>query len=387
MVLIRVIVFFLLMLVIPDWYIYKRCLDGYKYRKIFLIPSALLIIGMAVFVALHDSLHDYFGIFLIVMLCVCIPKLVFTIFHLILRFLAKGIKSQIPVSKKNALCGYLSAIPALGIFAYILFGAIVGKEYFQIRNVTFVSPNLPEAFDGYRILQLSDIHSGSWTGNGKALEKAIELCLKENPDLALFTGDLVNSRADELKEFENIFSRLKAKDGVYSVLGNHDYGTYVKWESERHRLANIDSLVAYENRMGWRMLNNEHVIIKRGNDSIAVLGVENSGKPPFPDYADLNKAAKGTEGMFQILMSHDPTHWRREVLPKSDIELMLAGHTHDMQVSLFGMSVSSLIYPEHNGLYSENGRGLYVNIGLGYVLFPMRLGAWPEITVITLKCR
>ena len=381
MILLRVAIFFLLMLLLPDWYIHRvyiRCKKNKLYSRLLWWPSIGLLLLLAIFIALHDSLHDYFGIYLIVTLCFCIPKLTFVLFSLILRGINKISGLKIPHAT-------ISALPALAMLGYILFGAIKGKENFKVREVTFTSANLPEEFDGYRVMQLSDIHSGSWKGNPKALKKAIDLCNRQNADLALFTGDLVNSRSDELLEFTEIFSELKAKDGVYSVLGNHDYGTYVKWNSEADRIANIDSLIARENRMGWRMLNNRHTIIRRGNDSIAVIGVENSGRPPFPDYARLKEASAGTEGMFQILMSHDPTHWRRQVLPESDIELTLSGHTHDMQITFFGLSVSSFIYPEHNGMYMEGERGLYVNIGLGHVLFPMRLGAWPEITVITLK--
>lgn len=381
MILLRVAIFFLLMLLLPDWYIHRvyiRCKKNKLYSRLLWWPTIGLLLLLAIFIALHDSLHDYFGIYLIVTLCFCIPKLTFVLFSLILRGINKISGLKIPHAA-------ISALPALAMLGYILFGAIKGKENFKVREVTFTSANLPEEFDGYRVMQLSDIHSGSWKGNPETLKKAIDLCNRQNADLALFTGDLVNSRSDELLEFTEIFSELKTKDGVYSVLGNHDYGTYVKWNSEADRIANIDSLIARENRMGWRMLNNSHTIIRRGNDSIAVIGVENSGRPPFPDYARLKEASAGTEGMFQILMSHDPTHWRRQVLPESDIELTLSGHTHDMQITFFGLSVSSFIYPEHNGMYMECERGLYVNIGLGHVLFPMRLGAWPEITVITLK--
>ena len=381
MILLRVAIFFLLMLLLADWYIHRvyiRYKKNKLYSRLLWWPTIGLLLLLVIFIALHDSLHDYFGIYLIVTLCFCIPKLTFVLFSLILRGINKISGLKIPHAT-------ISTLPALAMLGYILFGAIKGKENFKVREVTFTSAKLPEEFDGYRVMQLSDIHSGSWKGNPKALKKAIDLCNRQNADLALFTGDLVNSRSDELLEFTEIFSELKTKDGVYSVLGNHDYGTYVKWDSETDRITNIDSLIARENRMGWKMLNNSHTIIRRGNDSIAVIGVENSGRPPFPDYARLKEASAGTEGMFQILMSHDPTHWRMEVLPKSDIELTLSGHTHDMQITFFGLSVSSFIYPEHNGMYMEGDRGLYVNIGLGHVLFPMRLGAWPEITVITLK--
>ena len=312
MILLRVAIFFLLMLLLPDWYIHRvyiRCKKNKLYSRLLWWPTIGLLLLLAIFIALHDILHDYFGIYLIVTLCFCIPKLTFVLFSLILRGINKISGLKIPHAT-------ISALPALAMLGYILFGAIKGKENFKVREVTFTSANLPEEFDGYRVMQLSDIHSGSWKGNPEALKKAIDLCNRQNADLALFTGDLVNSRSDELLEFTEIFSELKAKDGVYSVLGNHDYGTYVKWNSEADRIANIDSLIARENRMGWRMLNNSHTIIRRGNDSIAVIGVENSGRPPFPDYARLKEASAGTEGMFQILMSHDPTHWRRHDEPR-----------------------------------------------------------------------
>ena len=381
LVLIRTLVLLTLLFLIPDWYIYKVHVAPLKRRsanRLLWWPTIALLVALVTFVIAHNALQDYFGIYLIAALCIAIPKVIFVLFSLILRGLKKLSGWNIPV-------GAISSLPGIAVSAYILFGAVVGKEYYQVREVDFVSPDLPEAFNGYRVLQISDIHAGSWKGNPEALQKAIDLCLAQAPDLAVFTGDLVNSRADEINEFIPIFEQLKAKDGVFSIMGNHDYGTYVSWDSEAQRFASIDSLINRQNRMGWKMLNNAHQIIYRGNDSIALVGVENSGNPPFPDFAKLKESCEGTEGMFKILLSHDPTHWRREVLPESDIQLMLAGHTHDMQISVFGFSAASFIYPEHNGMYYEGKRGLYVNIGLGHVLFPMRLGAWPEITVITLK--
>ena len=381
MILARVSLFFIVLLLLPDWYIYKvyiRQAEQAWSKKLYWLPTTLLLLALIVFVAAHNSLHESFGIYLIVTLCFAVPKLIFVLCDILLRALHRLIR--VPLYHKT-----VSVVVAVATLAYVLFGAIWGKEYFQVKQVTFSSPDLPAAFDGYRILQLSDIHSGSWKGNTEALQRAIELCNAQHPDLAVFTGDLVNSRADEMKEFMPVFSKLHARDGVYSVLGNHDYATYAQWNSEAERLANIDTLVMRDEQMGWTMLMNDHRIIRRGNDSIALIGVENSGKPPFPDRGDLPRAQQGTEGMFKVLLSHDPTHWRRSVLPDTDIQLMLAGHTHDMQVNLFGFSLSRFVYPEHRGLYLQQGRGLYVNIGLGYVLFPMRLGAWPEITVITLR--
>lgn len=381
MILLRVLIFFLIMLLLPDWYIYKTYLSGIRnktVRRLYWIPSITLLAGLSVYIIARDALQDSFGSYLVVMLCITAPKMVFALISLLLR--GAGRLSGIKIAH-----GWISLVPALGVCCYVIYGGTEGKQHFQVKEVTFTSPDLPESFDGYRILQLSDIHSGSWKGNGKAIQRAVDLSNGQQADIIVFTGDLVNSRASELTEFMPVLSQLKANDGVYSVTGNHDYGTYVHWNSDAEREANFRKLIEKEKQMGWDILMNENRILHRGNDSIALIGVENSGKPPFPDKADMPKAMKGTDGMFKILLSHDPTHWRRYVLPETDIQLMFSGHTHDMQISIFGFSASQLIYPEHRGLYMKEKRGLYVNVGLGYVLFPFRLGAWPEITVITLK--
>ena len=381
MILLRVLIIFLVLLLLPDWYIWRTYVTRMKNRtarQLFWLPSVILLLGLVVCMMAREALQDSLGIYLVVILCVAVPKAVFSLFSLLLRGAGKLFRLHMPY-------GWISLLPALGVLGYLLFGAIKGKEHFQVKEVTFTSPDLPDAFDGYRILQLSDIHSGSWKGNAEAIRKAVDICNGLDADLIAFTGDLVNSRASELPEFMSVLSRLKAKDGVFSIVGNHDYGTYVHWDSEADRQANFRKLIEEEKQMGWDILLNENRILHRENDSIALVGVENSGNPPFPDYADIPKALKGTEGMFKVLLSHDPTHWRRSVLPDTDIQLMLAGHTHDMQVSVLGFSASQFIYPEHRGMYLEGDRGLYVNIGLGFVLFPFRLGAWPEITVITLK--
>lgn len=381
MILLRVLILFLVLLLLPDWYIYRSyiCrLKNNKMRRLYWLPSVVLLAGLLVFIAAGEALHGCLGIYLVVALCLSVPKAVFALLSLFLKGAGRLFRIQIPH-------GWISSFAAFATFAYVLFGAVEGKEFFQVKEVEFVSPDLPEAFDGYRILQLSDIHSGSWKGNGEAIRRAVEICNQQKADVIVFTGDLVNSRASELPEFMPLLSDLKADDGVFSIVGNHDYGTYVHWNSDAEREANFQKLIAEEKQMGWDVLLNEHRILRRGNDSIALVGVENSGNPPFPDYTDLPRALKGTEGLFKVLLSHDPTHWRRSVLPETDIQLMLSGHTHDMQVSVFGFSASQFVYPEHRGMYLEEGRGLYVNVGLGFVLFPFRLGSWPEITVITLR--
>lgn len=266
----------------------------------------------------------------------------------------------------------------------ILYGATAGVKRLEVKQVEYRSERLPKGFDGYRIVQISDIHIGSWAGQPEVMERLVDLVNEQQPDLIVFTGDLVNQQSHELDGFQSILSRLHAPDGVYSVLGNHDYGTYYRWNSRQEEADNLEYLKQQEESMGWKMLNNEHTILYHRGDSIALIGVENDGEPPFSQYADLPRAMRGTEGMFSILLSHNPTHWRREVLPDTDIDLMLAGHTHAMQMILFGRSLSSLMYPEWSGLYLEGTRGLYVNIGIGYVGLPFRFGAWPEVTVLTL---
>lgn len=381
LVLIRTCIIFTILLLLPDCYIYKVYVSHRKSRaakRWLWFPTLFLIATLYVFAATGQVYLNYFGLYLIVAMAISIPKVLFIVFDLIFRLVKIITRWNIPQGK-------MSLVPAIATSIYIIYGATEGIQHFQVKEVTYSSADLPTAFDGYRIVQLSDIHSGSWKGNPAPLQKAIDLCLAQKADLAVFTGDMVNSHSNELNEFIPIFSKLKAPDGVYSILGNHDYGLYATWENDSLRLADVDSLISRQNQMGWEMLNNTHRIIHRGNDSIAIIGVENIGNPPFPNYGNLKEASLGTKGMFKILLSHDPTHWRKEVLPETDIQLMLAGHTHDMQISIFGFSASCFFYPEHNGMYYEGNRALYVNIGLGHILFPMRIGAWPEITVITLK--
>ena len=364
--------FFIVLMALPDWYIYRHYIRHWKnkwMRLSYWIPSVSLLTAMGYIFGgfAPESSLSALGVFLVVFLCINVPKALFSIL--------------MPLVKKTAI-GLGIALLAM---AYLIFGATEGKRYFQVKETTIESKDVPQAFDGYRIVQLSDMHVGSWNGDTQAMEKAVSMINDLHPDLIVFTGDLVNNLASELDNFIPVFSKLKAKDGVYSVLGNHDYSTYVHWENPEDQKEELVRLKQKQAEMGWTMLNNRHVKLYNQNDSIALIGVENSGRPPFPDYAKLSEAMQGTEGMFQILLSHDPTHWRREVLPQTDIQLMLAGHTHAMQTKIFGFTPAQFIYEENDGLYREGEQMLYVNIGLGHLLYPMRLGAWPEITLLTLK--
>ena len=375
---------FIVLTALPDWYIYRTYIRQWKkkaMRMLYWVPSIVLLLGMVYvfgsFKAKPETMN-LLGIFLITFLTISVPKIVFTLLSLLFRAI-------LPKSKGRFLGICIAGASALFVMGYILYGALFGTENFKVRETTILSKDLPQGFENYRIVQISDIHCGSWAGNPQALQKAVNIINAQQPDLIVFTGDLVNNIATEVDEFMPVLSQLKAKDGVYSVLGNHDYAMYIRWESPEKKEENLDALKQKQADMNWNLLNNRHVKLYQNGDSIALIGVENSGRPPFPNYAKLPEAMEGTEGMFKILLSHDPSSWRREVLPETDIQLTLSGHTHAMQTKIFGFSPSAWVYPEYEGLYTENGQLLYVNIGLGHLMYPLRLGAWPEITLLTLK--
>lgn len=275
------------------------------------------------------------------------------------------------------------------LFSTLLYG-YSNKYSYKIRRIRLAFDNLPPAFKGLKIVQISDIHSGSFT-NKRAVERGVDMVLQEKPDLILFTGDLVNDVATEMHDYTDVFSRLKAPMGVFSTLGNHDYGDYIWWESAEAKRANLERLKQLQADMGWRLLMNEHVALERGGQQIALLGIENwSAKARFPKYGKMSEAHAGTEKYpFKILMSHDPSHWDAEVRPKyPDIDLALAGHTHGMQ---FGIEIPGIkwspvqyVYKEWAGLYEHGKQKLYVNRGYGFIGYPGRVGILPEITVIEL---
>lgn len=384
----RVFIFLLIFLILPDIFLYLRFIVKLTARRwlriLYWIPTFLLTAGLLylVYFANNEFSEQHtrdIGWFSIFFFLFAAPKLLLTLCTLIGIPFHKWLRwPRTPFIGTGLTLAVLCAI-------IILYGSFVGRTRFEVKEVTYTSARLPQAFDGYRILQLSDLHIGSFVGNAPAIQKLVDMVNAQHPDLIVFTGDLVNHRAIELDEFLKILTEMKAKDGVYSILGNHDYGPYFRWKSQQDMDNNLIELEKKQKSMGWKLLNNSHDFLVHGNDSIALIGVENEGEPPFSQHGDLPKAMADTDGMFKILLSHNPTHWRREVLPKSDIDLMLAGHTHAMQLQLGDYSPASLIYPEWGGMYLEGSRGLYVNVGIGYVGLPFRFGAWPEITVLTLR--
>lgn len=267
-----------------------------------------------------------------------------------------------------------------------IYGTVVERNRFRTEKVEIASESVPTTFDGYRIVHISDMHLMSFAGREGALQRAVDKINALEPDMIAFTGDLVTMGPEELDGLQDILATLRAKDGVYSILGNHDYSEYRRWDSQQAKREALEELKRREGEMGWRLLINENEAIVRGEDKLSVIGVENiSGNRSFRTYGDLQKALKGADGEYKVLLSHDPTHWRAEVVGKSDIDLTLSGHTHAMQISLLGWSPASLMYDEYRGLYNEGNQHLYVNVGLGQTAVNARFGAAPEITLITLK--
>ena len=279
------------------------------------------------------------------------------------------------------------SVPVL-VWLVVLYGFFFGWRHIVVRSATCESTLLPTSFDGYRVLQLSDIHIGTFLRNRGFVDKLVRIVNAQEPDLIVFTGDLVNVSAEEVIPFQHILKQMRARDGVYSIMGNHDYCEYGDDKSIGNVTRNQNILKYLEEKMGWRLLMNEHVRIGNGyGDEIAVIGVENISRPPFPDYGDLRKAVAGLPaGMFKILLSHDPSHWRRGVLHETDIALTLSGHTHAGQVRIGKFSPARWAYNEWGGKYVENDSMLYVSLGVGGTV-PFRLGAWPEVNVITLRAR
>jgi len=276
-----------------------------------------------------------------------------------------------------------------GLFSALVYG-FSNKYNYDVRNIKLNFDNLPSAFRGLKIIHISDIHSGSFT-NKKNVEKGVEMVMKQEPDLVLFTGDLVNDRATEMEDYMEVFQKIKAPLGVFSTLGNHDYGDYVRWPSKEEKIANLEQLKRVHQELGWRLLMNEHVVLERSDQQISLVGIENwSAKGSFPKYGQLAAAHAGTENYpFKILMSHDPSHWEAEVIPRfPDVDLMLAGHTHGMQFGVevpgFKWSPVQYIYKQWAGLYEQGKQKLYVNRGFGFIGYPGRVGILPEITLIEL---
>ncbi len=395
--LIELYVFFGLRNAIPSGWPYKLGLT------LNLISIALVLVGFLRVYAVFDNGYSISDLTTNVLMgltvTIYITKLVFALFLLfgdVVRLfetigswigsLNSGESMEIPSRRKFiAQAGLITAaIP----FSAFLFGITKGKYRYKIRRETLVFDHLPSAFDGFKIVQISDIHAGSFDDKIRVME-GIQKIQNEQADIILFTGDLVNNLAKEIEPYMDMFASLKAPFGKFSVLGNHDYGEYVRWNSEYAKQKNLETLKTHHQEMGFRLLNNESVELTKDNQSIQLGGVENWGLPPFPSRGDLETTFSEDSNDFRILMSHDPHHWDQKVLSfQKHVALTLSGHTHGMQmgVEIPGIKWSPVKYryPRWAGLYEEAGKYLYVNRGFGFIGFPGRVGMWPEITVLEL---
>lgn len=374
-----------------------------------IIAYGMIIYAMVAFSRGGSAKTNYYFFFMgfAMIMLILMPKVVVVLFHLIddvthlFRWIAAKLfinttepDSQVEINSitrwqfLSRLGWVLAAIP----FLSILYGVARGRFNFRVLEEELVFPNLPSSADGLKVIQISDIHIGSFFNNYTSLAPAIEQINELEPDLILFTGDMVNNYADELDGWLEHIGSLKARLGKFSILGNHDYGDYVRWPSEEKKRENLDKLKSYHADMGFKLLLNEKIDIELSEgESFELIGVENWGAGRFSKYGDLKAAMKNTDSnKFQLLLSHDPSHWDAEVIKQTEIDLTLSGHTHGMQ---FGVEVPGVIkwspakyrYRRWAGLYNEGRQKLYVNRGLGYIGFPGRVGMPPEITFFKLR--
>ena len=417
----RVLFLLFILLLLPDAYIYmtyvRKWTTCWWKRALFFVPSLALLIYLFVVLSQDDfrAVHQpMVGTLMMVFLTITVPKMLFTLFDsagmasgkLAARVKPGGPHDNAEGRASKELLGatvrryvrlFAMALGLCSVFM-ILYGYFWGRNRYEVNEQEIYFEHLPSSFDGYRILHFSDLHIGTFDdGHRSDVNTIAQLINNQKCDMVVFTGDIVNYEAAELKGYEKALRSIKAKDGVFSVMGNHDYDMYLPFDSEAEKKADIEQIKSAERSYGWTLLLNENRVIRRGNDSIAVIGSENDGLPPWPALGDLPKATKGLKGLersdstkgqphtFSVLLTHDPTHWRRNVLPETRIDLTLAGHTHAGQFKVLGWSPIRHKYREWSGVYTEGEQVLNVTDGIGQILLPFRFGAWPEADVIVLK--
>ena len=375
-----------------DGYIYimvrRRCVSKVPAR-LQLVSAVLLYMALIVGVSMPRRSGDD-GSLLFIMwvlfgyMTFIMPKLVFVVVDAV---------ALLPVLWHGRRWRWLSltgGVIAIVAFLAMWWGALVNRFRVDVREVDFEFPHLPAAFDGFKIVQISDLHVGTYGDDDRFVRKLVGVINGLHPDAVMFTGDIVNRHSSELIPFVDALSGIEAPYGVFSILGNHDYGDYADWPSEADKAADVAALCAMQESMGWKLLLNQTEFMHSGRDSIAVIGVENIGDPPFRIYGSLHKAYPAVgDSVSKILLSHNPAHWTDSIAGHDDVNiaLTLSGHTHAMHIEVAGLSPAAMRYATWGSMYGdEAGRhALYVNIGAGTVGMPMRLGATPEITLITLK--
>lgn len=373
-------------LVLPNLYLYFKYWRK-KYSAIKILSACLLdiclIVG-AIIISCNETMSPgnlaIISIYLLTYMLVALPKTIYVLSLILFHSLGR-IWSPI-----NKIAHPISLTLRIIIFICILVGIFYGPRHLIVKTEHIQSHQVPQAFDGYRIVQFTDSHLASFAGHPEMVRSIVDRINSLQPDMIVFTGDLVNIDSEEMLPYLYDLSRLSATDGVYSILGNHDYHTYARYLTPEEQSNGVERLKELQGAIGWKLLLNEHHIIHHKTDSIAIIGVENDGKPPFPERGDLTKATAGiNNGTYKILLSHDPSHWQRKVVNHTDIQLTLSGHTHGMQFTLFGWSPAQHIYPEWGGTYEQGGQMLHVSLGVGGALIPFRFGAWPEISLIVLQ--
>ncbi len=383
---------FLLLIILPDLYLdlhYWRHKYSVGQRFIRWLPTIGMVAYTIYLMYEKNFIPDnpnILYIYLLLLGLIAIPKLVFmlcSVTGLTFSKLLHKKSAKHPANNYGNLIG-LICVPV--IWYVVLYGSFIGFNKVEVNRQTFASPDLPKAFDGYKVVLFSDAHVGSYTArNEHVLKKAIYNINAQHPDMIVYTGDIQNTQPQDIYRHMDVLSSLKAKDGIYTILGNHDYGDYICGNTAR-KVANMRETMSLEKQMGWTLLMNEHRYIDRGKSHIIIAGMENDGDGiRFPQKGDIKKTLKGVDDDdFVLMLEHDPSSWRRKIIPDGRAQLTLSGHTHKMQFALFDWCPMSLTGKEVNGWYTEDEQSLFVTAGLGG-LIPFRFGAPGEIVVITLK--
>lgn len=381
----RIFIFIILATLLPDIYVYRRYLrhrfDLTPWQHmLWWLPGAAMTAMTVVYAMIDDFAPanlTWFNIYLFMLCLIVVPKLLFVVASLAGRLVRRMF------GLRRNWGNYVGLVLVLGELYVLFTGTMVGNDRLRVRRVTLEFADLPAAFDGYRIVQFSDIHLGSM--RAELLSRAVAEMNSLHPDMVVFTGDIQNMRPQELAPHAPTLARLRARDGVYSVLGNHDYTQYVPKLPEIQKRENERLTCSFQAGLGWNLLLNDRCILRRGTDSLVIAGEENDGLPPFPHKADIAKTLHGIGNRsFVVMLQHDPSAWRRSILPDSRVQLTLSGHTHGGQMSLFGLRPTELVGKEDAGLYREGTRMLYVSTGLGGFV-PFRFHMDPEVVEITLK--
>lgn len=381
----RIFILILLAALLPDIYIYRRYLRRRfdltpLQHLLWWLPGTVMMVVTVVYALIDDFAPDnltLFNTYLFLLGLIVVPKVLF-----VLASLAGRMARRLLGLRRN-WGNYIGLLLVLGELYVLFIGSMTGTDRLRVRHVTLEFADLPQAFDGYRIVQFTDAHLGSM--RTELLQRAVVQMNSLRPDIIVFTGDLQNMRPQELAKHAPVLARMRAADGIFSVLGNHDYTQYLRNLSPAQRLQNERLTQHFETSLGWRLLLNSHCTLRRGQDSIVIAGEENDGLPPFPQKADLRRTLRGVDSRsFVVMLQHDPSAWRRSILPGSKVQLTLSGHTHGGQMSFFGLRPTELGGKDDAGLYRDGRRMLYVSTGLGGFV-PFRFHMDPEVVELTLR--